>query len=314
MRSTNSLALRSLPVLVLAGVCLAGDPVPTVAGSSLAMLEDDPMAAAAAAADDGSPSIRVRLLAGVHVARAVGTLSLDASNGAPGTRLEIKPDLDLDDLEAAPRLELDVDLGRGWALHLEGELFETDYEGPFAPTTVGTARLGDLVLAPGDAVRADYELLALGADLRLPALLGHRDVVAPPPGEIAAALAPVVALHYLDFRIEYEQVGVGTIEIDEAWWVPAAGLALDVAWGGDGSLLGIDRLGFEFVTDVGPTLGGGSGFAVHLRGGLQVDVTRNIGVHRNTIWRTDPPNPGHRRVRADTIHVRNLSEIRHPRT
>jgi hypothetical protein len=189
--------------------------------------------------------------------------------------IDLGSQLDLNDLEVAPNVELTLHIGDRW--HVGGQWFDfsTEDTGPFNGN--GNVDFGSLTLSDGDQINASFDMASYAVEVGYDIISSYETSV--PRASSGVRLAPFVVARYVDVEQSVEQVGVGREDADADWFSVLFGLDLNVRLEPqDGLPLG-HALELEGGGAVGPAFGGDGGFVWQVRAGFRWEITPNIAAY-----------------------------------
>lgn len=223
-----------------------------------------------------TPELEVRLTAGVWLARLGGNARLD--NGS-NSRLELKEDLGLRDMEAVFNAELNISKHEFFDLHLSGFSFSTDSSSSFS----GSGAFGDVQFADGDPYRASFDLTSVSGELRLalyrPFHNSDQKFNSDGRRRVKFHCGPSVGARYINVDQRVEHVGVSRADAGGEWFAFTGGAHFALMFRPDGDFPFVDRFGLDAAVSVGPLMGGDGGIAWNVQSTFRMYFTDNFSLH-----------------------------------
>ena len=225
-------------------------------------------------------SLQVTLVAGAWLPRLGGTAALGTSS-AP--QIDLQSQLNLDDQEAAPNVELSIRRHEIWELTFSGFGFSTDSQGLFA----GSASFGALLLNDGDLFSASFKMTSYAAELSVAVYCPYA------PGSRRASsidnrawdgravadlrLCPMFGMRWVD--VDQSISSGAVVETGGGEWAAIyGGLAFELECRPRQNIPLVRTLRLDASAALGPALGGGGGAVWQVQAGLTVQLTEWAGV------------------------------------
>jgi hypothetical protein len=242
--------------------------------------DDRPPPPPAAGPAAPAASLEVRLLVGIWLPRLNG----DASLGPTGSpELDLSRQLNLDDREPTPSLELTIRKKEIWELIFSGFSFSTEASGTFS----GRGTWGSIVLSDGDPFQNSFDMTSVAAEVAVAVWRPYADGAPRAEGTdnrtsdgryaVDLRFSPTFGMRYLD--VTHSLSSGGTTETAGGEWLAVmVGLDAALEYRPDGRVPLLDTFGMQAGVSLGPALGGDGGTAWQVRGGFTVQFTEHVGV------------------------------------
>jgi hypothetical protein len=232
-------------------------------------------AAAVAAEEEAFPgeeqrAFTVDVTGGVWLPRLDGKVRKGSS--ANVRNIDLGSQFDLNDLEAAPNVELTLHIGDRW--HVGGQWFDfsTDNTGPFNGN--GDVDFGSLTLSDGDQINASFDIASYAVEVGYDIISSYETSV--PRASSGVRMSAFAVARYVDVEQSVEQIGIGREDADAEWFSVLFGLDLNVRLEPEDGLPLGHALELEGGGAVGPAFGGDGGYIWQVRAGFRWEITPNI--------------------------------------
>jgi len=261
-RTVLTIVRRVWPCAILAAA--VGVPAPALA-------QEGEIADASASGLAAEPEpFRFDVLAGVWLPRLGGTIELGS-----GSSLDVEDDLDLDNSETLPLLELTV-RGKGpGAIRGSGFIFSTHESGAFT----GRGRWGSLTFADGDPYRASTKFDSFAIEFLWQVAHPYVRDAGGAGDDVDMRISVVYGARYVGVTQSVTKSGVARERVDGDWIGFMIGGELDLDWEPPEGTLWIGRaLRLNVGGSIGIAGGGDGGSMWSVRAGLTMDLTPNFGL------------------------------------
>jgi hypothetical protein len=210
--------------------------------------------------------LELKFTPGVWIPRPTGDVRL-----SPGSFMDLDDNLDLRDRSASLNVELELNKrDTPWLLHFSGFDFDVDTSGTFT----GNRQFGSLSLRDGDEISSDFEMLSVAGEVGYIMFDFYPD-----DPNVDMRIGPALAMRYVDFDMDVEQVGVGRETPSGDWLGVMPGVHFELDHDLNDGFPVIDRVVLRFGAGAGFALGGEGGTMYYLRAGVDLHFNDMLAFH-----------------------------------